>query len=187
MAQYLRWSPAELYGETSLEQTMRKNIFPVWLGLAFLVLFSQILPAYVEVFAELVPTTGVYSVGVWLALALMASQRANLRYWSGLPGVTAVVDAYLLSLIATMAAVQLLPEWSALDMLEIGANAFGSVLFWTTIGSFILASFAFIIAPSKVLVQADHPVQYRDRENAAKFLLGAAGIVLLYKIIRLFL
>lgn len=161
---------------------MRKYASHVWLGLAFLVLVSRGLPGAVEMFGPAWPSSGLGALACWGAILLLGCARGLFKNWVRWRfGVTAF-DACLFS-VAAAAGCQLMPAMVSLGLLELAAYAFGDVLLGVTVWPLLIVSFAYIIAPGSSLVQADHPVQYRDRENASKVLLGAAGVALLYGVL----
>lgn len=180
----------ELYGQMPLERMMRKHVTPCWLGLLFLVLLGYFLPLLMQEVAAEWPTNRIFTVVTWLLLACLVSQvrplHASLRMSLGRVG-RAILEAGLLSLLGSIAAVQMWPVEAKWGVLDVAARAIGDGLVYATIWPFLVVSLAYTIAPSRKLVEAEHPVQYRDRENTSKVLVGVAGLVLVYKIASLVL
>jgi hypothetical protein len=161
---------------------MRKHVSAIWLGLFFLILITRMFSGAVQILVPLWPTGTLGIVGYWATLAGLVGSRRTVAAWLARPFGVVAFDAWVVSIVAASAAIQLLPGAASAGILTLGANAFGDALFRVACWPFLIVSFAFILAPSRALAQADHPVQYRDRENASKVLLGAACVVLLYKV-----
>jgi hypothetical protein len=180
---------AELYGKTSLERAMRKHIFPIWFGLTFLLIVGGLFPIMVHTAIEMWPREGLV---VWAGWALVVNAVVNWRTFRrgldfvGASVLTPIVEGAALSVFAAIVSVQAWPTIIPIALLDVTAAAFGKALLYSAIWPFVVVFFAYLIAPQRSLVQADHPVQYRDRENISKFLLGAAGVALLYQIIKMF-
>lgn len=171
---------------------MRNLISRIGSGLALLLVVSWLLPSLTHVLVEEDYSGTAFTLTSWILVALVAANWRNWRAFRSVsmsesPLVVApLTEGGVFSIAGALVAFQLWPPNIPLAFLDLTAAAFGEVLFSALTWAGVVVALAYLIAPQPSLAQADHPVQYRDRVNSSKFLLGVAGVVLLYKLIAAF-